>query len=301
MRIMICQLDGILMNVALGKLATYHHLKGDNVSFSEPEPDRIYYGAIYSKTVEKFKFQNSFPGITLVKGGYYFNRKLDLPSKIEFLMPYYALWDVDYSIGYTSRGCIRKCPFCIVPTKEGRIRDHQFIADFHHKDHNQIILLDNNFFASPNWRSNISYINELGLKVNFNQGLDLRILTEEMANILADTRSYTHRFDGKGYFFAFDDIKDEEKIRKGLDLLLSSGINPNIIFVYVLSGFNSTFEDDLYRCQLLWHEYHVHPYLMRIDGSRSNKKLNALARWANRPALHRNHTFTQYCEYMGVR
>jgi len=292
MKVKLVQLDGSIMNLALGKLATYHRNKGDIVGFNIGDPDLIYYSAIFDWTAKKFRNQQPLNGAKAIFGGYPFN-DTKLPQEAEFLIPAYDLWEADYSLGYTSRGCIRKCPFCIVPVKEGMIRDHQFVGDFHYPDHKKIIILDNNFFASPQWKKNIDYVNDNGLKVNFNQGLDLRIMTEEIADAIVKTNCYDLNFNSRRIHFAFDYMRDESRIRKGLELIINAGFNPNYITVYVLVGFNSTYEEDLKRCEILWNEYKVHPYVMRYDGLRE-PYLNRLARWANLPGIHRNHTFSEY-------
>ena len=78
-----------------------------------------------------------------------------------------------------------------MPKKEGAIRDYQPVSQFHDPRHKKVVLLDNNFFASPKWRENLAYINDNGLKVNFTQGLDLRIMTDEMAGQLASIKVRT--------------------------------------------------------------------------------------------------------------
>ena len=293
MRVKIVQLDGAIMNLALSKIAKYHHNQGDAVSFEEPNPDLIYYGAIFDWTAKKFKNQQSLGSAKVVYGGYPFN-DVQLPADVEKLMPLYDLWKTDYSLGYTSRGCIRKCDFCIVPKKEGSMRDYQSVSEFHDARHKRIILLDNNFFASPKWRGNLAYINDHHLKVSFCQGLDLRIMTDEMATALAMTK-----LDGQVHF-AFDHMSDEPMVRRGLAKVIGAGVKPEYISVYVLAGFDSTIEEDIKRCSILWHEYHVHPFVMKYNGTKANPKLNALARWANRPACHRNHTFKEYCDQRAI-
>jgi hypothetical protein len=299
MKVKIVQLDGTMMNLALSKIARHHLNRGDSVSFDEPNPDLIYYGAIFDWTAKKFKNQQSLAGKQIF-GGYPFNDD-QLPPEIDSLMPVYDLWGVDYSLGYTSRGCIRHCDFCIIPKKEGRIRNNQFVGHFHDPKHKKIILLDNNFFASPEWRVNLDYINDAALRVSFCQGLDLRIMTEEIAGRLADTHSEGHTFSGRQYFFAWDNIKDEPEIRSGLEFLKDAGVKSDSIYVYVLVGFDSTFETDLYRCQVLWNEYRVHPFAMRFNNDKSDPRVNALSRWACRPACHRNHTWDQYWAKYGRR
>lgn len=297
MKVQLVQLDGIMMNLALAKLGTYHRLKGDRVSRDMADPDLIYYSAIFDWTAKKFRGQTPL-GAKAIFGGYPFN-DVQLPPEAEYVMPAYDLWGVDYSLGYTSRGCVRHCDFCIVPKKEGAIRDYQRVEGFHHSDHKKIILLDNNFFASPRWRENLAYINESGLRVSFCQGLDLRAMTEEVAGRLADTRSEGHTFSGRQYFFAWDNINDEPRIRHGLELLKDAGVKADSIYVYVLVGFNSRFEDDLHRCQVLWNEFGVHPFAMRYDNHKDDPRVNALSRWACRPAAHRNHTWEDYWKKYG--
>lgn len=297
MKVKLVQLDGPIMNLALSKLATYHRSKNDVVGRNMSNPDRVYYSAIFSWTAEKFfgKNQSQTPiGAKGIVGGYPFN-DAKLPEEAEHLMPAYDLWDVDYSLGYTSRGCIRKCGFCIVPKKEGAIRDYESITRFHHPDHKKIILLDNNFFASPKWRDNLSYIHENSLKVNFNQGFDLRLMTEEIAKLLKDTHCTNHGFKARAYHTAFDSLKDERQIRTGLEHMLDAGIRSGNITVFVLVGYNTTDAEDMKRCSILWDEYGVHPFVMKYNRRRDNEFLNQLARWANRPAARRNHTFDEYC------
>ena len=309
MRIKLVQLDGAIMNLALSKLATWHKHAGDKVGLTwcdrgdyrkhgftlgMPNPDRIYYSAVFSWTAESFKQQKRLDTAEVICGGYPFN-DVKLPLSAEHAIPAYELWGVDYSLGYTSRGCIRNCGFCIVPSKEGNIYDYESVEHFHHPGHKKLILMDNNFFASPKWRENLSYIHDNGLKVNFNQGLDLRLITEEIAKLLKDTKCMNHNFNERKYYGAFDSLSNETQIRKGLQHLLDAGIKANSIAIFVLVGYDSTDAEDFKRCSILWDEYHVHPFVMKYNKRNDSEFLNHLARWANRPAARRNHTFEEYC------
>jgi len=299
MKVKIVQLDGPMMNLALSKIARHHVNKGDAVSFEEPNPEIIYYGAIFDWTVKKWRHQSVLGNAKVVVGGYPFNDD-QLPAEVDALMPLYDLWGTDYSLGYTSRGCIRKCGFCIVPKKEGAIRDYQLVSQFHDPRHKKVVLLDNNFFASPKWRENLAYINDNSLKVNFNQGLDLRVLTDEMAELLADTKSEGHEFAGRHYYFAWDEVREEFAIRKGLERLLKAGIKAENITVYVLTQYNSTWTHDRHRCEVLWNEYKVHPFVMKFNGRKDDPLQNALAWWANRPAVRRNHSIDDVLRMRGL-
>jgi hypothetical protein len=212
----------------------------------------------------------------VVVGGSGISLSLNLDYDIEHIIPDYDLYNVDFSMGFTSRGCIRNCGFCIVPEKEGYIRDNAHISEFHYPEHKKIILLDNNFQASPRWRENLDYINEHDLKVNFNQGLDIRILDLEFAERLTQTKYYNWNFKIRGLHFAFDDMRYEKDVWQGIDLLDKAGIPLKHCLFYVLIGYNTTEEQDLYRIRSLY-ERGVHPYVMPY-----NKHKSDLTRWVNR-------------------
>jgi len=143
------------------------------------------------------------------------NVKVGLHEKAEKYMPAYdILEDVEKwknwnsSILFTSRGCIRNCPFCVVPKLEGKIQPSVTdIQNFIYPGHKKIILWDNNFLASPTWRINLESLRETGLTVDFNQGLDARLINDEKANMLADLRIPIVRM-------AFDDINEKNAIEK---------------------------------------------------------------------------------------
>lgn len=279
-KVKIVQLDGSLMNLALSKIARYHVNQGDSVSFTEPNPDLLYASAIFDWTAKRFKDQRMLGGTKVILGGYPFS-DVQLDPKIDALMPLYSLWNTDYSLGYTSRGCIRQCDFCIVPRVEGYIRDYQPISQFHDLAHRRIILLDNNFLASPNWRQNTQYLQENGLEINFCQGLDIRLLNEDNVRILADLKYQNLHGTHHQLTFAFDSSKIVPEVRHGLDLLINAGFKRENIQFYVLVGYDETFEQEQSRCSLLWKEYGVMPYVMLFNGTRDPKR-RSLARFYNK-------------------
>ncbi|MFV2016887.1 MAG: hypothetical protein ACC656_15760 [Candidatus Heimdallarchaeota archaeon] len=275
-------------NLALMKLSARYKRDGWKVDFIKGIPttaplevyDHINLSCIFFQNVKKVKaYLNTFPKETTVQFGGpgflpAFNVKLGQDT--EHIMPDYSLYDVDFSMGFTSRGCIRKCGFCIVPEKEGKMKHHAFIQEFHNLGHKKVVLLDNNFQASPNWQYNLGYINDLKMKVNFSQGLDIRLLNEDFANQLSNTRYYSWNFKRRGLHFAFDDMRYETEVWDGIDLLEKTGINLNHVLVYVLIGYNSTEEQDLYRIRALY-DRGVRPYVMPY-----NKHKSDLTRWVNR-------------------
>jgi hypothetical protein len=270
-------------NLALMKISAWHKQQGDNVDLikgiNDTAPlnhyDKTYISCIFFQNKERvLDYASQFDNVVLGGSGLDLDTRLD--HDIEHIMPDYSLYDIDFSMGFTSRGCIRNCGFCVVPEKEGHIRHNAFVQEFHNLGHKKIVLLDNNFQASPNWQYNLGYINQLGLKVNISQGLDIRLMTDDFAHILAHTKTYSWNFKTRGLHFAFDDMRYEKDVWRGIDILENAGINLRICLFYVLIGYNTTEEEDLYRINALY-ERGVHPYVMPY-----NKHKSKLTRWVNR-------------------
>ena len=268
-----------LPNLALMKLSAYHKARGDAVGFNVADPDLIYASCIFPKSRRTILSQLSFyPNVEKVVGGYGFNDS-KLPDEIEHVCPDYSLYGINYSMGFTSRGCIRSCPWCIVPHKEGSMRDHAPLEEF--LRHDRLILLDNNFLASPKWRENLQAIIDRRIRVNFNQGLDIRLVDSEVARLLSTVRYYDHKFKHRRLHFAFDLPRLESDVIRGVTLLGRSGVPPQHLMFYVLVGYDTNFDEDRHRVETLF-KLGVLPYVMRYNYHRDNPQLNAFARWVNR-------------------
>jgi len=254
--------------------------------------DKTYISTIFFQNRAKvLDYANQIKHVEI--GGSGWNLFNTLPEAVEHIMPDYGLYGYDYSMGFTSRGCIRNCGFCIVPEKEGMIRDNAPISEFHDANHEKVILLDNNFQASPNWRQNLDYAHEQGLKINFNQGLDLRLLDIEFAQYLKETKYYDWTFRYRRLNFAFDDLRYEDKVRKGLEILKEVKIPLSYLSVYMITGYNTTREQDIKRLEIL-KEYNVRPYVMRYNQNK-DEWLKHFARYVNR----RYFEFIEWNEYKG--
>lgn len=248
-------------NLALMKLSTFYKSKGYDVTFID---------------LSSFEIDSWF-GSKIFTGGSGINLEQDLPDEIEILTPDYEKFKLNYSIGFTSRGCIRKCDFCIVKEKEGMIKE----VNMDWIKHSKVILLDNNFLASPKWREKLEYFIDNKIKVCFTQANDIRLINKENAEILLKVMSYDRKFSKKSYYFAFDDIKLEIVIREKIDLMKSIGFNPKSFMFYILCGFNSSHEDDYRRFQII-KNYGCVPYIMRFNNKKSAIWLNHFSRYINR-------------------
>jgi len=249
-------------NLALMKLSAFHKARGDEVFLNFPlqSPDITYASCVFTWNAKR--------GATVpngaILGGSGIDLKAELLPEVEHIMPDYSLYPnaaplwKDSSIGFTSRGCIRKCPWCIVPEKEGQIRPWSRIYEFWDRRHRKIVLLDNNLLAAPNWRQTMEDLLAEGLEVDFNQGLDIRLVNEENVGYLKMVKTEKLRF-------AFDDIAYERVVRKGINRLLAAGMARSHLSFYVLVGFNGD-ETAIERMKIL-QSYGVDVYPMIYKGS----------------------------------
>jgi len=230
-------------NLAIMKLSAYHKLAGNDVTLNMPiiPADYTYASVLFERNKKNFNADEY--------GGPAFNGG-DLNI---YLKPDYDLYPHnDFSLGYTFRGCYRKCRFCKVPKIETDF-NHYSIWDFHDTRFKKICLLNNNTFFDGGWRETFEEIWDADLTIIDENGYDLRLLNDERAFVLKHTK-----WENKLHF-AWDNIEDEEKIIRGLELLKKYKINNT--HIYVLTGFDTTVEQDLHRCQKLI-DYGHDPYIM---------------------------------------
>lgn len=264
-------------NLALEKIRFYYEERGytvedyENGMLYRPEKYRsIWISCVFDWNRDKIlQFKNrktriGGSGISLIK---------TLSARIERMKP-------KVNFGFTVRGCPRKCKFCVVPKKEGQIKVVGDIYDIWDGVTKEIILIDNNFLAAPedHFYRITNQIKKNGLKVDFNQGLDHRLLTDENYMVLKGLRN---RY---GYYrFAFDDISQEKSVVRAIELMKRHGTITSVW--YVLVGFNSTFEEDLYRVNFL-RERNQRAFIQRYKKDRIS---SALSRWVNQ-----YHIFTKF-------
>lgn len=259
-------------------------------------------------------FYESF-GITVLIGGSGISLRTKLPNQIEDFWPDYSLYGDDRAIGFVLRGCIRKCDFCLVSEKEGKITDNIFrsLDTWIPQGFNKVLLLDNEFAAYDPVvypkihrdieKETLDLIKQRKWKYSITQGYDLRCLDKRKAEQLADNKPYDLKFTEHRLYVAWDYLGIEPYVRRGLKLLLDAGFLGREIMCYCLVGQRSTHADDLHRFNVLWKEFGVLPFMMRyrpLDGSppKSDKWLSAFCRYVNRgPASYRDHSFEDYIKF----
>ncbi len=290
-------------NLALMKLSAYEKEQGNKTELIKEIPetrplvkyDRAYVSCIFEQNREKALDFIRQLDCQVTFGGTGLDFKKKLSEGTEHIMPDYDLYDTDFSMGFTSRGCIRKCPWCVVPEKEGMIHNHAPITEFLHPDHDKVILLDNNFTASPKLEENLDFLIDRELKVNFNQGIDIRLVDEELASRFAETQYHDWRFKRRTLYFAFDTMRVKDAVVSGIENFVNAGIHPRRLCVYVLVGFNTTVYEDLERINILL-DLNVDPYVMRYNQTEGYKGiLKHLARWVNW-RIYRHCDFLDYDE-----
>lgn len=231
MNISLVDVDGHnFPNLALMKLSAWHKAQGDSVEWYSPlfsRPDKIYASKIFTFTPDYTGYAPHHP--EPIRGGTGYDAAVKLPEAVERMSPDRSIYpQYDFIIGFLTRGCIRQCPWCVVPRKEGAIRIVNHIRNIAH-DGKDVVLLDNNFLAADDSfvAEQLAYIARQKIRIDFNQGLDARLVTPENAKLLAACRWI--RF----IRFSCDTSAMIEPIRRAVSLIRESGFKREI-FCYML-------------------------------------------------------------------
>jgi len=270
-------------NTAMMQVSQYHKQLGDHVeqycSIFHDSYDKVYAFSIFDYT------NNPYVRDDMIKGGTGFNIDTKLPKEIEKCDFDYSLFlNCKTSYVWFSRGCIRKCPFCVVWKKEG------FIKPVKPKPLNPngeyISIMDNNFFANPKWENAFKQLMEWNQKVDFQSGIDVRIFNEEQGYALSSLKMY------KQLHIAWDNPRENHSIIPRIKLL-TNFIKPYKIMCYVLIGYWSTREEDLARVETL-RDMKIDSFVMPYD--KKNSYQRSFARWVNHKATFKT---VEWKDYIG--
>jgi hypothetical protein len=293
-------------NLPLMKISAYHKQRGDSVEWYtylfSGHCDIVYMSKVFSFTPDYEYFVNAdkiFRGgsgycIELVDGREVYHAENDkpLPYEVEHIYPDYSIYPEltkDTAFGFLTRGCPRGCGFCHVKAKEGQ-RSYK-VADLSEFWHGQkkIILCDPNILACKEHPDLLQQLIDSRAKVNFNQGLDIRLVNERNMELLKQIRL-------DGIHFAFDRWQDKDIIEPKLRAFAEkTGFNRSKgkVMVYILTNFDTTLEQDLYRIQLC-RELNFSPYPMIYDKEHCDPIYKKLQRWCNNFIFWKVPTFEEY-------
>jgi radical SAM superfamily enzyme YgiQ (UPF0313 family) len=309
--------DGTLPNLALMKISAYFKSLGEKVEFVRPNTkyDKIYASAIFTRSKPICESLIKKYGDRIEIGGTGWDTTKYLPPEIETHKADYSLYDAEFvagrirgimnrqtrlrkakqiteaGMGFTSRGCVRRCPFCVIPAKEGQLRQAQEIRDIVNPKSNVVILHDNNLTADPNCLEKLREIRERGLIVDINQGCDVRLMTDEIAAALNGVRHL------RSLHYAWDLMKHENQVINGIKTL-SRFVRPYRHMCFMLTGFDTSFEEDLYRFRKLV-EMKIKPYVM-VYNEIPDVRLKHFARWVN-ARIYTKCTFDEYTPWIKAR
>ena len=301
-------------NLALMKLSAYHNSLGNEVGFNVAEPDLVLASVVFKKNRHLTDgLQFLYPNAEIKIGGPGRDLSNTLSKEVEAIRPDYSLYDgkvcqlcghieqgcsrhtpllgnIFFSMGFTTRGCIRNCYFCVVPKKEGNLRRSQHPEEFHNNGFKTIMLMDNNWLADKDWFLETSqWILDRKLKV-WEHGMDIRLLDKEIVARLASLHW------AKPLHFAFDSDDSKDAVETGIQLLNQGGVDVRgrvRIMVYMNDSSQAEFDSVLNRCRLL-KKWGATPLVMFNIDEKPTKSVNHLRRWTGRPWLFWKFDFSEY-------
>ena len=291
MRVGLIDVDGHnYPNLALMKISAYHKAAGDEVEWYVPFAERydvVYKSKVFSFTPDHAEVINADKvikggtgyAIKMADGEERFDKLADiaLPQEIERIRPDYSLYGItNTAYGFLTRGCPRGCNFCIVGNKEGRVSTKVAnVSDFW-KGEKNIVIMDPNILASKDCNDLLDDLAATRATVDFNQGLDIRLMTETKAQKLGEIKTKKLRF-------AWDRYEDKDIILKKLREVgewYPKKTRPNNSIVYVIVNFDTTLEQDLERIYTL-RDMGYWAYVMVYDMQHCAPIYKDLQRWCN--------------------
>jgi len=293
-------------NLALMKISAWHKAQGDNVEFVDIQCpikhyDKVYiskiFGEEYSKmadylpNADEIVFGGTGFAITIENGRevYHKDRDPNLPYEVEHIYPDYSLYPEftnGKAYGFLTRGCCNNCGFCLASKKEGLCSVKVANLSEFWRGQKEIVLLDANLLACKDKMELLRQLADSGAWVDFTQGLDARFFTVEVAQALNFIKK-------KVVHFAFDFMKNEKAIVRGLNIYCDYCKSNDKDSVYILTNFDTTIEEDLYRMRKV-QETGLLPDIRIYRKHTAPRILRDLQRWCNNRVLYRSCDFMDY-------
>lgn len=276
-------------NLALMKLSAYHKAQGDTVEWWIP---MIQYDRVYSSKVFTFTPEEPMLPTDTIKGGTGYGKYDALPDDIDSMYPDYTIYpDCQHAIGFLTRGCIRSCPWCVVPKKEGRIRPYSTWQEIKRPDSRDIVFMDNNVLACEHGINQIKDMIGQDVRVDFNQGLDARLITPEVAELLSKLKWI--RF----IRMSCDTDAMLDVVLRAIHFLEKNGVKPYRVFVYLLVQDIASAEKRALALRKAGAEVFAQPYRDFEKNIEPTREQKSFARWVNRKEIFK--TVQSFSEYKG--
>lgn len=296
MRIALLDVDGhnYHPNLALMKLSAWHKLQGDTVEWYnsiDGQYDIAYLSKVFIHTPDFLEFIHAEK---VERGGTGYSLTKELPKEIDSLQPDYSIYpriDSKTAYGFLTRGCPNKCKWCIVPKKEGAVRPYMDVEEIAIDGRTNLILMDNNILASDYGLQQIEKIIRLKLRVDFNQGMDARLVTPEIADLLARVRWI------KRIRFGCDTPQQIEHCERAINLIDKAGYKGEYLFYCMLYG---DFKECFHRVnhwKIRGGRYNAHcqPYLDFTSKIQNVPQWQLdMAHWANQKPLFKAIEFSDF-------
>lgn len=295
----------IYPNLALGKIARWHKQQGDEVEWVNAffHYDRIYMSKIFNFSPDDLTAYNADE---IIKGGTGYDIKSSLPDEIDRLQPDYSIYPSipnDTAYGFLTRGCPNKCPWCVVPRKEGGIHPYMDCEDIAIEGRTKLVLMDNNILAAGDYaHAQLQKIIEHHYRVDFNQALDARLVTEEFAKQLAQIKWIDRRIR-----FGCDTHGQIAECERAIEMINGYGYRGEY-FLYTMIGGKSDFKESFERVNYWWKRNHeqrekhlqnIYPYAQPYrnpDNPHHTIPMwqKDMAQWVNK---HQIFQMTDFCNF----
>lgn len=250
MKVVLFDVDSKIPNLALMKLSSFYKTKKYKVFLSKKIQriiaDFYFASAVFNfdKSLDKVERLNAIYGDKIKLGGAGIDLTTNLSDETDRHFPDYDLYaHTKYAMGFLTRGCNKRCAFCVVPRKEGQLQSHySTFDDFVPKGQRNVMLLDNNLLAAPNAPDLLEEMARRQLRVNFSQTLDIQYLTDEIYRKLKKVDSVNSRFTRKMIYFSCNTVKQAEHFCRQSENL--SGFGKGQVTAVIMYGFNTRLSQD---------------------------------------------------------